>query len=214
MLFIKAAVAAAALAAAAPGEKTAGAPYTVESIRARYNGETAIRSEVRLHIFWKVREKEETKKGSIQIAPGNRFRVVIGDMTWVSDGEVLWQYGGRTAQAVVRALDKLDLSVLPASILSTYISGFRYSIAEENAERAVLQWQPDSLADKINASSIELTLDKKKGVVSRAVITVRGGTVNTYTFTGTKFGGSFAPETFIFTFPDGADIHDERDENR
>jgi len=182
----------------------------LETIRAAYGSERTLSTDFDLTILWKVREKQESKSGRMQLAPGDRFRVEMGSATWACDGQTVWQYSSQTNQVVVKRLLDFDISSHPSQMLATYVRGYDYRVLEEDERQATLQWEADSAQASASYRLITLTFDKRKGVVSSLVVIDRHGNQSTYTFKRTAFGESMPRSTFEFAIPKGADVLDER----
>jgi hypothetical protein len=86
-----------------------------------YTGEVFLSTSFDVKIFWKIREKEETKHGKIVVAPSSRFRIGLGESEWVSDGTTMWQYDkSPSPQVIIRQLASCDPSQLhPACFRNT-----------------------------------------------------------------------------------------------
>src|SRR5271157_1635664 len=95
-------------------------------LRKNYNPETPLATKFSLTIYWSVREKEEKKKGTIELAPGDRFRITVGSETFVSNGETFWQYSPKTNQVVVKKLADVDRAALPSRILDRSIAAYPF----------------------------------------------------------------------------------------
>jgi outer membrane lipoprotein-sorting protein len=67
-------------------------PAVMKLISKKYTPGSFIEAQFQLHTWWSVREREETKKGKIFLAPQNNFRVELGNDILVSDGKTYWQY--------------------------------------------------------------------------------------------------------------------------
>jgi outer membrane lipoprotein-sorting protein len=182
----------------------------VETIRATYGAQTTLTTDFDLTIFWKVREKQESNSGGMQLAPGDRFRVELGPTTWVCDGQTVWQYSTKTNQVVIKRLLDFDISTHPSQMLATYVLGYDYRVLEENERQATLQWEADSAEASAFYQQITLTFDKRKNVVVSLVVIDRHGNQSTYQFKRTVFGEQMPRSTFELAIPKGADVLDER----
>lgn len=163
-------------------------------------------------IYWKVREKEETKHGKIVLAPHDRFRIGLGESQWVSDGATLWEFDqSPSRQVIIRNLASCDPTQLPSRLLSKYLT--RYSFKEKGTKgnNAEFSWSADSSSDsqKGEARRISFTIDSKTAVVQELAVTDKSGNESTYTFHATSFGPAKA-SLFSFDIPKGARILDER----
>lgn len=183
----------------------------VETLREKYSPKTTIQADLDMTIYWRVREKKETKKGRVAVAPGDRFRVELDNTVWVCDGTTFWQYSSGSNQVVIKDLLDIDLSSHPSQILSTYLTDYDYTTKKENAKTAVLAWKADSTTPSSFYRRIEVTVDKKRKLVSEVFVVDRHGNKTTYRFSHTKLGETIAPETFTFEIPKGAHVLDARE---
>jgi outer membrane lipoprotein-sorting protein len=183
----------------------------VDTLRTRYGSAQTISTDLNLTILWKVREKQETKSGSMQLAAGDRFRVVLGPTTWVCNGQTVWQYSSATNQVVVKRLLDFDLSSHPSQMLSTFVNGYAYRVLENTEKQAVLFWEADSTQTASFYRSISLFYDKRKSTITSFAMTDRHGNQSTYQFTKTVLSASMPRETFEFAIPKGAHVLDERE---
>jgi outer membrane lipoprotein-sorting protein len=182
----------------------------VEDLRSKYAGKGTIVVEFDLTILWKVREKQESRSGRMQLAPGDKFRVELGATTWACNGQTVWQYSTKTKQVVIKRLLDFDLSSHPSQILATYVNDYDYGVLEENDRQAVLQWESLEGDAKSFYRSITIYYDKHKGAMSSLILVDRHGNESTYLFKRTVFGEKIARETFQFAIPKGVDVLDER----
>jgi outer membrane lipoprotein-sorting protein len=184
----------------------------IDRIKANYSGKTALSATVDIRIVWKVREKTDTRRGSIQLAPGDKFRVDLGNMLWVSDGTTLWQYDKKLSQVAVQSLSEAGSSMLPSQAIADYCSKYSFVRAKSTGREAVLEWKADSAAaaQAHGAVHVVITADSATAVVRQALITDGLGNETSYTFSNTVFGRTEKPATFAFTTPKGARVIDKR----
>jgi outer membrane lipoprotein-sorting protein len=183
----------------------------VDTLRTRYGSAQTISTDLDLTILWKVREKQESKSGSMQLAAGDRFRVVLGPTTWVCNGQTVWQYSSATNQVVVKRLLDFDLSSHPSQMLSTFVNGYAYRVQENTEKQAVLLWEADSTQSASFYRSISVFYDKRKGAISSFAMTDRHGNQSTYQFSKTVLSAPIPRETFEFAIPKGAHVLDEHE---
>jgi outer membrane lipoprotein-sorting protein len=187
-------------------------PPIMKAVRAKYNAKTALQARFDLHIFWKVREKEETKSGKIYFAPGDKFRVETGSTIWVSNGETYWQSDKdeKGVQVVIKPLSEVGVAMLPSHILNTYVAREGYRLVRETGTVLEVEWRGDSLAAKREAGVIRLSIDKKSAIISSLFMIDESSNEFTYTFSGTRFPAKLPETLFEFTPPKGASILDMR----
>lgn len=177
-------------------------------LRKNYNPETPLSAKFSLTIYWSVREKEEKKKGTIILAPGDRFRITLGSETFVSNGETFWQYSPTTNQVVVKRLADVDRTALPSRILDRSIAGYPFREVERKKDLVRLAWKSDSAGAPY--SHIVVWVQETDGTISRCVMTDRNENTFTYVFSATTFGKNISKERFEFELPKNARIIDMR----
>jgi len=187
-------------------------PAIMNTVRSLYSDKTAIETSFNLHIFWKVREKEETKAGRMYIAPGEKFRVELGSAAWVCNGETFWQSSKdeNGEQVVIKRLADVDVASYPSHLLSNYLGKYRYVMKETKGGVTVVEWKADTVSHSSEAACIRLSIDSKSGVIEKLFIIDSNGNESEYTFKKTKFGPRLPGKTFEFIVPKGASIIDMR----
>jgi hypothetical protein len=191
------------------GSESAISPSSLLTlVRHNYNTETPIESKLTLNIYWSVREKEEKKQGSILLAPNERFRVAIGNETFVSNGKTIWTYNGKANQVVIGDLADVDLAVHPSRLFMTYVGTCPFHEKERKNGTALFTWNGDSSA--IAYTSIRLWVRVKTGTIMKCSLTDSNGNIFTYTFSNTAFGERAPKEAFDFVIPNGARVVDSR----
>ncbi len=184
----------------------------LDRIKARYEGTSSLYARVDLHIRWKVRETEETKHGSILLAPENKFRIELGTSQWVSDGATVWQYDKAIRQVVIMPLSAVDNSMLPSHAITAYCS--RYPLKETSAagRDETLEWRADSqaIATGATAKLVRIIADRKSAAVKQLFVIDKMGNESTYSFTGIAFGRAAPAGAFMFNVPKGARVLDQR----
>ncbi len=177
-------------------------------IRKNYTPESSLSAQFTLTIYWNVREKQEKKKGSVILAPGNRFRVRTDGESWVSDGQTFWDYSPSSQQVVIKRLADVDRSSLPSQIFSRYLTEFHFREKEGRDGAIELSWNNDTAGGPY--ASIKLRTHGRTGRIDGCVLTDHNGNTYTYVFSGTQFGGNFSRETFEFKIPKSTRIVDMR----
>lgn len=177
-----------------------------------YGGAVSLSTNFDVTIFWKVREKQEIKHGKIVCAPGDRFRIELGDSRWVCDGTTLWQYDKTVAQVIIRRLSSCDPSQLPSRMLSKYLTMYAFKEQKAKGKSTVFAWTGDSAIapQKGEARRISFTVDPKNATVKDLMVVDKSGNESTYTFHATTLGAFARPSVFSFDIPKGARVLDER----
>lgn len=186
---------------------TASSPL-LSLIRKNYNPITPFETKLSLNIYWSVREKEEKKQGSLLLAPGDRFRVTVGNETYVSDGTTLWTYNAGANQVIIETLADVDPSIHPSRLFMTYIEKCPFREQGQSNGTAQLSWKSDSSSAAY--ASIRIWVQLKTGTITKCIMTDRNKNLFTYTFTGTVFGKKAPGEAFDFVIPDKARVIDKR----
>jgi outer membrane lipoprotein-sorting protein len=181
-------------------------------IKLNYSGKAAIATSFDVHIAWKVRETEETRHGSIVLAPGDRFRVELGTGVWVSNGNTLWQFDRAISQVVIKQLSATDPSMLPSSAVTRYCSDYPLAALQQSGTDAVFEWKADTsiAARSGQVSFVRLVADKKLAVIEKLVVVDKMGNESSYTFSRTVLGKIMPSSTFEFEPPKGARVLDQR----
>jgi outer membrane lipoprotein-sorting protein len=176
-----------------------------------YGGDVSLSTSFDVKIFWKIREKEETKHGKIVCTPGDRFRIELGDSRWVCDGTTMWQYDKTPSpQVIIRRLSSCDQSQLPSRILSKYLTRYSFKELGTKGKNTMFSWASDSTAapSKGEPQRIAFTVDRKSAVVQELTVVDKSGNESTYTFHATTFGTQPA-SAFSFDIPKGTRVLDE-----
>lgn len=184
----------------------------VDKIRRNYSGATTLSAAVDIRIVWKVREKTDNMHGSIVLAPGDRYRVNLGNTLWVSDGATLWQYDKSLSQVVISALSGNNNSMLPSKVLTDLCSKYPLKPSKSPSGSDVLEWKADSAKGAAggDVSFVSITADRKTALVKRLVVIDRCGNESTYSFSKTALGGPAPAGAFEFVPPKGARVLDQR----
>lgn len=184
-------------------------PALCKKIRSMYTGSQTITTDFEQSIFWTVREKTSRKKGSLVIAPDNKFNVNLSDEILVSDGTTFWQYSKKDRQVVIRNADDIDEVSLPANILSGFLNNYSFKEKEQKGKATVLEWIADSTR-KSSHRNVILSVITKTGVVQSLSFTDENNNIHTYRFKNTVFNKSVPKKTFSFKVPADAHIVDNR----
>ena len=184
----------------------------LDRIKLNYSGKAAISTSFDVHIAWKVRETEETRHGSIVLAPGDRFRVELGTGLWVSNGTTLWQFDRAISQVVIKQLSATDPAMLPSSAVTRYCSDYPLAVLQQSGPDVVFEWKVGtSVAEHAGqVSYVKLVADKKSAVIKKLVVVDKMGNESSYTFSRTVLGKNVPSSTFEFEPPKGAHVLDQR----
>jgi outer membrane lipoprotein-sorting protein len=176
-------------------------------LKKKYSTSSTIKADVQLKVWWQVREKEETKKGSLLLTSGDKFRVTLGNEIFVSDGATCYQYHTVTKLLQIKNLRDIDKSMLPSHIITSFIATYPLKEGSRTDKEVHLVWKADSSSSPYK--SIDITVDSKNNMKS-LVLTDSNDNVFTYTFSKTEFGGTVPKGAFEFETPSDAQVNDAR----
>lgn len=162
-----------------------------------------------LTIFWSVREKYEKKSGNLVFSPGEKFRLTLGNSTWVSNGQVYWQYSKKTNQVVIKNLLDLDLDLHPSSMMQSFLS-YPFTVHASDDKAIVFQWRGESKNSDFPYKKIVVNVDKKEILINELIVTDDDNNESRYTFKKSKLGGVVQASVFEFEIPEGVDVLDMR----
>jgi outer membrane lipoprotein-sorting protein len=177
-------------------------------LKKTYSTESTIKADVQLKVWWQVREKEETKKGSLLITSQDKFRITLGNEVYVSDGATVYQYHSVTKLLQIKNLRDIDRSMLPSYVITSFINSYPLKESSRNDKETVLAWKADTSAHS-PYKSIEISVDTKNCMKVLKLID-NNENVFIYTFTKTEFGGTVPKGAFEFETPSDAQINDAR----
>ena len=183
----------------------------IERIKTAYDGSATLTTSFDLRILWKVREKEETRHGTIILGQNDRFHIELGTTSWICDGRTVWQYDKSASQVIVKPLAGVDLSMLPSHAVSAYLSKYPLRRKAERGSSVVYEWIADSFSQekKTEASLVRIDVDAKKAIVKKLFVIDKNGNESTYAFHATSAGAAVPKHSFEFSIPKGASVLDE-----
>ena len=156
-----------------------------------------------LDIWWSVREKMEKKRGTLLLAPQNRFDLTLGTSRWTSDGKTVWNYSAAQKQVVIRRFNEADLALNPSSLFARF-NGKSFTVVA--GKTGLLQWKgKDSEYQQI---FVQLSPDGSK--INRLEFTDNESNKSTFTFSKMNFPSSVNTKKFTFVHPAGTEVLDER----
>ena len=199
----------------APETSARSSAPVVDLVRKNYSGAVSIRADFTMQIYWSVREKSETRQGQAWMAPGDRFRVALGNDTYVSDGKILYSYNKKNRQLVIKNLSQVSPSSRPSNFLSSFIGEYPFrekkrEQGEAANELAVLEWISD-MPGEGEYKAITVWVEPSAGIIKKIKIDDRNDNVTTYTFGKTSMGKAIPKEVFRFATPQGARVEDMRE---
>ncbi len=180
-------------------------------IRSNYSPENGLKVDFDMEIFWAVREKTEEKDGTLYLMPGDKFRLEVGNVTYVCDGVTYWQYSKNSSQVIIKNLLDVDLSMHPSQVISTYLDDFTYIVENQDEKSATLSWKPEDTQGNAPAKSIRVDIDKQRGTLKRIEVVDKSGNRTRYRFKKTKLNADIPADRFTFQIPEDARVLDTRD---
>jgi outer membrane lipoprotein-sorting protein len=177
-------------------------------LKKKYSTQAIIKTEFQLKVWWEVREKEETKKGDLLLAPSDKFRITFGNEVYVSDGTTVYQYHTVTKLLQIKNQRDIDHSMLPSHVITSFITNYPFKEQSHSEKETILLWSADSSSSSAY-KNVEITVDNKN-CIKILKLTDNNGNIFTYTFTKTEFGVTVPKGAFEFEIPSDAQVNDAR----
>lgn len=197
------------LVAALHMQSSGAAASLVAQLKKNYSGSSAVYGEFEQSIFWPVREKTTRQKGTLALAPGNRFRVEAGQESYISNGVFCWQYSKNTRQCTIDNFSSLDRSVHPSYLLSNLLEHCTFRETKKSGKQITLEAMPDA-GSMTGYSAVRLVVEPASGTIALVMFTDKNGNVHTYDFKKTVFKKNYPENHFEFEVPRDAEIIDHR----
>lgn len=155
------------------------------------------------------------QQGSIKVS-GDKYHLMLGDVTVICDGENVWTYSKKTNEVMIDLAEDIydEEGMSPAELFTIWETGFKHNYGgEENltgVDCHVIKLFPKDPSDK-TYHTVQLYIDKDAMVMKRAVILGKEGTTITYDLTNfdTGFINSTAFRFDKGRFP-GVEVIDNR----
>ena len=187
----------------------AAEPAISALIKRKYGKTASFQAQFEQSIYWSVREKTSKHRGTLTVAPGNRFRIELNNETYVGDGTTVWQYSRGTNQVVVRNFAELNPSIHPSRLLTTYLSDYPFKEKTRGNGVVTLIWNGDTSGTQ-EYRSITVEARESDGIVTSLVLVDKNMNIHTYRFKKTVFGKTPPANTFTFEAPPDATVLDNR----
>ncbi len=178
----------------------------VNMVKQKYGNMTAASAKFSLDIFWSVREKTESMKGTIAFAPDGKFRIELPSAIYVSDGKKLWQYNRSAKQVIIERADAIDRNSFPSAIIA---GCFAYSFSEKAQSDGISELVADMTEKNSTYSGISIFVDSKTATLKKIVTTDRSGNTSTYLLKSFAVGSKAKLPSFTFEIPKGTDVIDK-----
>jgi len=185
-------------------------PAVMALVRKNYSGKTAVNAQFDLTTYWSIREREEKKSGELQLAAGEKFRVVLGREVFVSDGKDYYQFSERNSQLIIRSLSDIDLSFHPSRMLSSFLTGRTFTEKGRGGGTVELAWSGKA-SDAGGYKSITAFVEEKTGIIKTLRLVDEDDNINTYVFKKTVFDKPPSNNVFRFSPPKGVEVMDMRE---
>ena len=147
---------------------------------------------------------------------GSKYQLSLLDNILYCDGKNLWTHMVEEKEVVISTINSNDQSIMnPASVLTMYEKGFKYSFIQERFEQNraiyVIDLYPENIA-KSEFSKVRLSIDKDKTQLWKAEYFAKDG--NKYTIAINTFKVNQPIPDASFTFDKaknpGVKVIDER----
>lgn len=152
-----------------------------------------------LQVFYAESPDIVSQKGSLLVADGDRFRLDVAGIKFVSDGESLWQYNPEQKQVLIKAIEDLSSAFHPSELLFKYLGCKAKELkqAEFNKQKLwVLKLDPSKYAGQF--SQMEVWLSPKDFSPVRLFTVDPAGNSSWYNIVNLKVEKNVSAEDFKF----------------
>jgi outer membrane lipoprotein-sorting protein len=182
-------------------------PAIMRSVREKYGAAKTVQASFVQRTWWAVREKEETKSGTLLTGGGDTFRVELGGVLWVCDGATVWQYSKASSQVIIRALSAIDPSSHPSRMLLTYVNTVGWRRTGDTAGVVTVEAAADSA---LHRGPVRMRINARTAAILAVMTQDDNGNRNTYTFTSIRLNAPAPKGSFAFAVPKNANVLDTR----
>lgn len=151
------------------------------------------------------------QKGDLLVGDGNKFRLSIPGITFISDGESLWQWNIEQKQVLIKAVADLESSLHPSELLFKYLNCKALEMKDgswKGKDVYVLKLSPEQYKDQF--VEMEVWLSKKDFSPVRLFTIDVMGNSTWYDVSQWKVEKNVQLDRFKFTTPKGIDEIDMR----
>lgn len=155
--------------------------------------------EFQVQMFYAESPDIVSQKGKLLVADGDRFRLDIAGIEFVSDGESLWQYNPEQNQVLIKAVEDLSSAFHPSEMLFKYLSCKAKELkeAEFNKQKLwVLKLDASKYAGQFD--QMEVWLSKKEFSPVRLFTVDPSGNSSWYNILNLKVVKSVSADDFKF----------------
>ena len=183
---------------------TAATP--ISEVLGRYQNGT-ISVDYSLDIYWFVRERTSSRKGTLLFNQEGAYRVELGRHQWVCDGTEVWQYSKRKGMVTVYSLNRSPFES-PKSLFAFLNSKSFTAIDSTNPLTTKAHWSSDDASSAYKEATITIDLGAKE--VQEIVLVAQSGDRYTYQLIATNFSAVAGPNDFTFVIPKGVEVVEKR----
>jgi outer membrane lipoprotein carrier protein len=151
------------------------------------------------------------QQGELLLGDGEKFRLVLPNYHFTSDGETLWEYRPSVKQVLAKPLAEMGSGFHPSKMLFQYLECKALSAQEEklNGARAIrLHLDPQGKLASLKELEVWLHPATAAPLQLRAVDA--SGNRSLYRFKNMKVNRPLAKNAFTFQLPDGVELLDLR----
>lgn len=151
------------------------------------------------------------QKGDLLVGDGNKFRLSIPGITFISDGESLWQWNIEQKQVLIKAVADLESSLHPSELLFKYLNCKVLEMKDgswKGKDVYVLKLSPEQYKDQF--VEMEVWLSKKDFSPVRLFTIDVMGNSTWYDVSQWKVEKNVQLDRFKFKTPKGIDEIDMR----
>ena len=178
----------------------------IAQVKEKYGNITTASANFDLSIYWSVREKTESMRGTMAFAPGGKFRIDLPSANYVCDGKKLWQYNHAAKQVIIDRAGDLDEKSFPSAIIA---GCFSYSFSEKAQSRGQTELEANLEGKNINYDAISIFVDSRTCQLEKIATTDRSGNTSTYLLKSFAVGGKAKLPSFTFEIPKGSNVIDK-----
>ncbi len=192
--------------------KDAKASELLDQVSAKTKSYKSIKADFSYTMENKQAKINEVKTGTLMLS-GNKYKLVAGGQTVISDGKTIWTYIKESNEVQVNDLDAKDESMTPSKLLTSYNSNYKSKIIKDKAQTdpnaETVELIPNNTKNFIKA---KLVVDKTKKQVKSFTLFDKNGNNFTYKITRYQTDLTVSPSDFTFDakkFP-GVEVIDMR----
>lgn len=180
----------------------------LDEVAAKTKAYKTIRIEFTYQMENKAQKINDSFKG-VLFSKGDSYKLSFTGQEVISNGKTIWTYLKDANEVQINNVSKDDDSFTPTNLLSSYNENYKAKLLEENAKQQIIELTPNQ---KKNFSSVKVTVDRAKKMVSSITIFDKNG--SSYTYQVNKFETDLPYKDSMFSFRiedyPGVDVIDMR----